>query len=489
MDFITPFGMRDGRLLTAEDVPSGLACACTCPGCGTPLVAKKGDHKRWHFSHYRVQPSVNCVESAIHMAAKQVLLDHCGLVVPEVSFEISAKTVAGETLHERDVLSPNRRIRFDRTAAEIPFDDVRPDVVGYRGERQLLIEIYFRHRVDDVKREKLVALGLPAIEIDLSDLDPMGGFEAITQRVIESTEHKEWLVYPGREEHQAYLEQRLQDRITAINEARAEVLRQLERAEVERAERKRLVLLEREARQQAQKAAEEQFDWEFADWTEAAQKAWLQTRLGLKYGVPAFLCKRAQSGYFIGKSEFLWQASIFERFIYRKGEGAKFTPQQIYECLCRRFKLTPQNRPDHTLVATRYLEYLVRAGFLHRIPKAKHDGPYYVRHDDTTMPPWSPAATRFDGEPELPDQARGSGPLRRWCSKWPRWRGLLEEAEQLLTGSPYRDLLIEGLNGLSAMSPPATPNHWAAPIVERGVPLEDCFALLTKLGLMPGERR
>jgi hypothetical protein len=175
---------------------------------------------------------------------------------------------------------------------------------------------------------------------------------------------------------------------------------------------------------------------------------------------------------------------MFERFIYGRGEGAKLTVQDIFRFLGRRFKLALHRDPDRELVVTLYLEYLVHAGFLHRIPKAKHGGPYYVRYDTMSMPPWSPEDTRFDGEPQLSKQARGSGALRQWCVKWPRWRGLLDEAEQVLSGSPHRDPLIEGLNGLSAMSPPSTPNHWAAPIVERGVPLEDCFALLSALGLM-----
>jgi hypothetical protein len=433
---------------------------------------------RWHFSHHTVQPSLSCTESAIHMAAKQVLLDHCELVVPGVSFDISAETVSGHVLHERDVLSPNRRIRFERMVAEVPFDDLRPDVVGYRGERQLLVEMYFRHRVDAAKRKKLVTLGLPALEIDLSDIDPMGGFGAVTQRVIDSTTHKEWLVYPGSREHRAYLEHRLRDRVAVATEAHREELREQARAKAELA---RL--------QRTRQETETDVDNAFAKWTGAEQEAWLRHRLGLSRAVPAFLCRRAHPAGMLNVPELLWQASIFERFIYGRGEGTKVTARDIYPCLRRRFKLPLEDQPDHKFVTTFYLEYLVRAGFLGR---ARHDemrGPYYVQHDDMSMPPWSPLETRYDGEPQLSAQARGIGELREWRTPWPRWRAVLDEAAALLTASPYRDLFWRELQALSAMSPPGTPHHWAAPLVERGVPLEDCFALLTALGLMRDGRR
>lgn len=47
MDHMAPFGLRDGRLYAPADVPSGLACACVCPGCGAALIANH--HTEPHF--------------------------------------------------------------------------------------------------------------------------------------------------------------------------------------------------------------------------------------------------------------------------------------------------------------------------------------------------------------------------------------------------------------------------------------------------------
>lgn len=43
--------VEDGRLVTIDEVESGLACNCICDGCGAPMVARKGQEKAHHFGH------------------------------------------------------------------------------------------------------------------------------------------------------------------------------------------------------------------------------------------------------------------------------------------------------------------------------------------------------------------------------------------------------------------------------------------------------
>ena len=48
-----PFGLAsdDGSLVDVENVPRGAKCGCVCPSCKTPLVARQGGEKEWHFAH------------------------------------------------------------------------------------------------------------------------------------------------------------------------------------------------------------------------------------------------------------------------------------------------------------------------------------------------------------------------------------------------------------------------------------------------------
>jgi hypothetical protein len=470
---MVPFGLREGRLYAPADVPSGLACACFCPGCGATLVAKKGKEKRWHFSHLNVRPGESCAESAIHAAAKQVLLEHGALMAPEFAIDVAARTMGGRELFEREVLSPVRRIRFDRTVPEVSIGEVRPDIVGYRGERRLLVEMYFRHKVDEVKRGKLVRLGLPVLEIDLSDLDVGTGFESLTERVINSVVDKEWLVYPRSDVQLAFLERKLRTRIEAANDAhRRDVQRQ-------KAERAKLAQLE-----EAEQMKKVGLDQSFSCWTPDEQEAWLRQQLGLANDIPAFLSRHSYPGTVLRVPFFHFQASIFERFIHGQVQGTRLTVEAIYRCVQRRFELSTGDGAAHRLAVTAYLEYLTHARFLFRASGDEARGPYYVDHGTVSMPPRCPWDTQYDGQPLLSAQARGSGPRRRWTHRWPRWRSVMDEAREVLAESPHREVLLGALDALSSMTPPASPHHWAAPLIDKGVELEYCFDMLSAIGLI-----
>ena len=48
-----PFGLResDHQYVDVADVRNGKQCGCICPSCKTPLQAKQGAIKQWHFAH------------------------------------------------------------------------------------------------------------------------------------------------------------------------------------------------------------------------------------------------------------------------------------------------------------------------------------------------------------------------------------------------------------------------------------------------------
>ena len=468
-----PFGLLVERLVSPDDnsLPPGLNCDCRCPGCGTRLVLKQGT-KRRHFAHHNAPGSNHCVESAIHAAAKQVLIECGGLVVPAVSFSLSATTMTGAVLYEEDVISTKRRIRFDHATPEVSIENIRPDVVGYRDGRQLLVEMYFRHRVDEEKRGKLKRLGIPAVEIDLSDLDLSAGFNGIRERVVESVIYKEWLLYPRSDEHIEYLRQKLQTRVSRADEAyKGEVERK-------RKEREKLAMLER-----ARRVSNVDVDIAFSAWTDEEKEAWLLERLGLNKATPAFLSAPTYPEAVLKIPALLFQASIFERFVFESEIGATLSANAIYPCLQRRFNLSRVDVALQRLAINLYLSYLAKARFLNG-SFGHLTGPYYVEHNEVSMPSNTPYETLYDGEPLLSHNARGFGARRRWRTFWPRWRTASKTAEEILAGSPHREALLAALEGLSESSRPASPHHWAQPLVDAGVPLEECFGLLARISLI-----
>lgn len=72
-----------GHLVHVDDVPNGEVCGCTCPECGSKLIAKnKGQHNQHHFAHIGGSDCVGAVESALHLMAKEILSEGKKIMLP-----------------------------------------------------------------------------------------------------------------------------------------------------------------------------------------------------------------------------------------------------------------------------------------------------------------------------------------------------------------------------------------------------------------------
>jgi len=138
----------DGRIVGVDQVPNGLACECECTGCGRPVVAAQGDVNQHHFRHYADDSGSSCgggQETALHKLAKTIVMEAASIQLPDGI---------------REILSAE---------LEPTLEDVRPDVLIHTPNGgKVAIEIAVEHRTGDVKIGRLAAMGLPAVEIDIS---------------------------------------------------------------------------------------------------------------------------------------------------------------------------------------------------------------------------------------------------------------------------------------------------------------------------------
>lgn len=184
VDVLLPFGQRsDGAIVHVSAVERGLACDCVCPGCGGRLVAHKGERKEHHFQHHSSAPCVGAFETALHKLAKQILDRELRLTLPMVGY--------GEG-DDRVIESLGGVFEFDRAELEVPFAGFQPDVVLYRGERRLLVEVLVTHETDLAKQERIAATGLSAVEIDLSNLPRDADIDQVTDALCR-TAPRWWL--------------------------------------------------------------------------------------------------------------------------------------------------------------------------------------------------------------------------------------------------------------------------------------------------------
>lgn len=83
-----PFALSvsDQRLYKPRNVPLGKHCGCTCPGCRQPVYAKHcmSGKRAPHFAHAPGSDCTTGVETALHLAAKQLIEARAVLAFPEL---------------------------------------------------------------------------------------------------------------------------------------------------------------------------------------------------------------------------------------------------------------------------------------------------------------------------------------------------------------------------------------------------------------------
>lgn len=204
-----PYGLRDGQLLHIAEVANGLACACTCPGCGARLIARnQGQRKVAHFAHHQAPECPYGLQTAIHLAAKDVFLNYQAFRLPGVagrfdftadywaSFDFDASDYRGCVPGSIDVAAeynfPARYVAVHEVFLERKTEDIVPDIILCTENGPVLVEIAVTHFIDDRKQEKLKRLDIPTIEIDLSKVARDLALPQLEDLLIHQSVHKRW---------------------------------------------------------------------------------------------------------------------------------------------------------------------------------------------------------------------------------------------------------------------------------------------------------
>src|SRR3990167_2303419 len=169
-----PFGLNEkGVLIHIDDAENGKKCNLVCSSCKSSLVAvNKGRQKQHHFRHDVVIECEGGLESAIHLAAKQMIMEKKRIKLSEYIVSESETDSKGKKHTEEFaiVVRDGKNMLFDDVQEEKELYGMKADIIAEKGSIQLIIEIFYRHKVDDLKIEKIKKGNMSAIEIDLSDL-------------------------------------------------------------------------------------------------------------------------------------------------------------------------------------------------------------------------------------------------------------------------------------------------------------------------------
>jgi len=208
------FGMKNGHIVSISDVEKGLACNCECIGCGSPLIARKGEIKAHHFAHHDGNQN-NCNESILHKLGKQIIQDSNKVGIHPLIIEVSQKDVVGR-YHSKTFNDKKYTLKFDDVIPEKSTGSFQPDLTCTTGNHVIFIEIVVSNGVSDEKAEKIKEYGVPVLVIDLSELSAMSDFESIKKSIIYDAP-RYWVYHSDHEKKQQDLINELALEIELIN--------------------------------------------------------------------------------------------------------------------------------------------------------------------------------------------------------------------------------------------------------------------------------
>ena len=180
------YALKDGNIVSIDDVPSGKECGCVCPACGDELIARKGQKRMHHFAHRSNEDCEYGYESSLHLAAKDILSRAKKMVIPPVYVEFP------QSGKPKELISKGREISIDDVKLENRFDDIIPDIVVDSGDEHFFIEIYVTHPIDDEKLKKLKEKKISTIEIDLSKEKRDISVEELSDILLKTSPQKSW---------------------------------------------------------------------------------------------------------------------------------------------------------------------------------------------------------------------------------------------------------------------------------------------------------
>ena len=197
MNLLQSFGLTaDGRLVSVEEVGRGKACESCCPQCGEVLIARQGDVRVWHFAHASGGDCGAAAEGALHLAAKQLIVQEGAILVPALEARVSHRLDDGR-LGEAGLARPAETWTLAGARPEVAVGTLRLDVAATHDGAPIFIEVAVTHLVDDAKRQALAGLGAACFEIVLDpSLHGSWTWDNLRQDVLECPGNRHWVYHP-----------------------------------------------------------------------------------------------------------------------------------------------------------------------------------------------------------------------------------------------------------------------------------------------------
>ncbi|MBD8531690.1 MULTISPECIES: hypothetical protein [unclassified Massilia] len=334
-----------------------------------------------HFAH---APGADCAtgaETAVHLAAKQIIETQKFFFFPKLV--VSAEEddpIVGVCTASR-TLFPDGRRRLAQVEVETAVASIRPDLIVHTEHfGTVAIEIAVTHFVDEAKQSAFVDLGLSVVEVNLSTMREVT-FALLEKLLLDSCEHSQWLHHSSSESAQNELRHELhvavQDsraryaaKVAARHRARKERLEQ-EASEARRRarERERLAIrakIEREAAEAARAMASLEKTALFKAADEVGKRSILES--WFKDGsLPGNVLGEGQQPHSFGMQDtHIWQTAMFIGLVHKRPARGLFvlTADSAFRWMMQRFDSPAWQRDSNASALCEYLRILADRGAL-----------------------------------------------------------------------------------------------------------------------------
>lgn len=366
-ELLVPFGLSlvDGRIYSPAEVPSGKACQCICPGCKEPLIAR---HPRLsdRVSHFAHTPNTDCatgVETAVHLAAKQLIEQEGAVFIPSLVAKLEIVDALKRPYKHEMVVDEGGLKPLPTVRLEARIQDFRPDIIGtMESGEDICIEVAVTHFVDSEKLKKIQQAGTPAVEFDLRGLRDFT-WESLKKALLEGSAPVKWLYHPEENRLQQIWKEWYEPILAeAEKEARHkaeaqemfdEQLRKEWRREEELFQQNSL---EKKKRERQERAIELARAKEFRNFSEEEKRVRVAQSFK-RTELPISLRARVPGEQSFGVAPHIWQAALFRKVIHRAIEGGHWGINKDFavKTLQLRFNITPEFSDAHEIAVWKYL--------------------------------------------------------------------------------------------------------------------------------------
>lgn len=325
-----------GNIVAASDLFTASRSTYLCVACGKELRRKTPEKGFPYFVHAQRTSCRLAAHYALRAAAQRVLTESRFIKAPLAGQPVDASRLSAALAQWSD------------SACDLEVGHVPVDFLAETGEGQLLIELSVPGLPGTSAPERLRALQLPTLEVELPPPAGVHGFSDLRQSLLHSLANKRWLFHPaqslaaGRQngthyhaaEPEAPLAQALEVRApspwnSALSFADSTCFRQLAVTE-------KLDVLEKE------------LDLPCDRW-------------------PAHVDIEVRGEQAFGVDRRIWQADVFSRFVQKVHPGVSenmFSVAAVSEWLKNRYLLEHPFPGADSIAVHQYLSALVQRGFL-----------------------------------------------------------------------------------------------------------------------------